>query len=269
MASAPTEQPGGGIPRQSSAADRGVQLLAKEKAGTSGFSGKQTRRGTSAEPEPIEPQPDPEPESKSTSGAPCFSSQGWTFRDDGLLVREANRDEAYTIDGFDGDYDALASAISDHVVASLERAPLNLRRVKLGAAGHRGVSENVFVSREPEAGTQGAAAPMLVLVPGIGTRAGVWGRSLCATAGLDAGSMRAFVRTARGRGFGRIVLLDPNDGEDPFDGERHALHCVLAWQELVERAALACEVFVVAHSYGGAALIDMLVRRRNFSRAGR
>ena len=59
--------------------------------------------------------------------AAASAFEGWTFRDDGLLVREANRDEAYTIDGFDGDYDALASAISDHVVASLERAPLNLR----------------------------------------------------------------------------------------------------------------------------------------------
>lgn len=174
---------------------------------------------------------------------------GWFFGRDGRL-RDTTKGQLYSRDAFDGDYEELAAGITAHVLEALTQAPCSLERLEL-RDGHK-ISCHVFAS----AGAAEHRGHLLVLIPGIGCRAGIWSRSLCATHSLGYGAMFDFLRIAREAGMAQVVF-DPNDNDDPHDGELHAGHCVHAWQQVVERSA-ASEVFVVAHSFGGASLIDVL-----------
>merc|ERR1719326_1294345 len=53
-----------------------------------------------------------------------------------------------------------------------------------------------------------------------------------------------------------VIILDPNDTET-IEGELHTKHCVEVCKQVLEEMP-ASEIFIVAHSYGGASLIDML-----------
>lgn len=96
---------------------------------------------------------------------------------------------------------------------------------------------------------------VLVLVHGSGAvRAGMWARQLVINDTLRSGSVLEYVHEAQARGWG-VVVANTNDNETEGRGgaaERHL-------EEVLRRFALpARRRLVVAHSYGGAALVHVL-----------
>jgi O-acetyl-ADP-ribose deacetylase (regulator of RNase III)/pimeloyl-ACP methyl ester carboxylesterase len=174
---------------------------------------------------------------------------GWAYGQNGQL-RSVGTGELYSIETFEGDYAELADAMSDYVVEAMQHPPWHLKRLPLKDISED-VSKHVFASD----GALTQSGPLLVLIPGIGCRAGVWSRSLCATHSLGFGGMFEFLRIAGNAGIAQIIL-DPNDSTY-IDGMLHTRHCVEAWLEIIEKAS-ASELFIVAHSYGGASLVDIL-----------
>lgn len=218
-----------------------------------------------------------------------LSALGWRFREDGLLC-SVSKGEPYTIDSFNatgGDYEELASTITRTVVSLLgtERygcmqrqtvaVPTQTSSENSDTAGadpyaQPGTQAQYFQTPDAHTGTgkSGNTKKLLILIPGIGARAGLWGRSLCATGGLEQGSFAPFIRAGLQQGA-QVVALDPNAGEDPFDGEASIRAAVLAWRKIMsglvglssgqeEGVGQKPEIFIVAHSFGGACLIDAL-----------
>lgn len=120
-----------------------------------------------------------------------------------------------------------------------------------------GLATGGLVLRSTDAATN--AKGLLVLITGTGSvRAGVWGRGLLVALSAEHGCCLPMLRRARERGWA-AVAFDPNGGDAAGDGEKGFHHCVDAWHATVDAAA-AARVFVVAHSLGGACLVECLDR---------
>lgn len=177
---------------------------------------------------------------------------GWAWSSADGVLRRVEDDRPYDADAdFDDNYMELAEAISNSVVELLTCPPQSLCLVKVPVSS-LDISRTVYASE----GALEYKGALLLLVPGITCRAGVWGKRLCAEQGLKVGSMLPFLQVARSKDMAQIVF-DPNNTDDPHDGDRNIQHCCHAWMELVERAS-ASSIFIVAHSFGGAGVVDML-----------
>lgn len=140
----------------------------------------------------------------------------------------------------------------DYMLEVLGRPPWSLECALLAGDAGEGPSCRVYWS----AGVHQHPGCMLVLVPSIECRAGVWDCSLGATGGLDSGSVLELLSLACARGMAQVVLDVPREAELK-DGALSARSCVGAWRTFVETSA-AAEVYVVAHPSGGASLVECL-----------
>ena len=95
---------------------------------------------------------------------------------------------------------------------------------------------------------------MQVLIHGSGVvRAGQWTRKLIINQDLSHGSALPFLKEARERDWGVIVLntnLNTLEGETIPGSESPEEHAATVWQTMVQ-PAMAKKVVVVGHSYGG------------------
>lgn len=120
----------------------------------------------------------------------------------------------------------------------------------------------IFKSHDWETNTERA----LVLIQGTGdVRAGIWARSVCMNDTLDLGSKLPDIEFATQYGFS-VIVLNPNYNKDtdgtPVDGKIRGMnhHCNYAWKHFVEDGKCpAKELFVVAHSAGGACIHEIIV----------
>ena len=104
---------------------------------------------------------------------------------------------------------------------------------------------------------------LLVLITGTGAvRAGIWGRQLCVADTFEHGSAVEIARWAiLQRKYG-VLAMDPNDpifssAGDNTEGGGGVEHCLTVWKYVLGRAK-AANIFVIAHSFGGACFVDCL-----------
>eukprot|EP01062_Namystynia_karyoxenos_P024258 TRINITY_DN19440_c0_g1_i1.p1 TRINITY_DN19440_c0_g1~~TRINITY_DN19440_c0_g1_i1.p1 ORF type:complete len:370 (+),score=116.08 TRINITY_DN19440_c0_g1_i1:83-1111(+) len=153
-------------------------------------------------------------------------------------------------------YDKLGAAVVAHVKGMLQGlCGLEPLRLPPGGGGPAAV-----VHASP--GATESQAPLLLLVCGSapGGAAGVWGRSLCVNATLRQGAMFDYVRRAREKGWS-VIVADPNVNEIEEaaipGSECPHKHVRTLWEHYVEPAK-ASKVLVVAHSYGGPQVANLL-----------
>ena len=140
-----------------------------------------------------------------------------------------------------------------HVHGVLTNPPRSLLQWRDLPAG-RGADGNRVLASADVASNSGT---LLVLMPGSGrVRAGVWGRQLLVSDSVEHGSMVEWVQAAADRRWA-VVVFDPN----PNNGGAisGADCCVESWRAFVAPSP-AQRVVVVAHSAGGAWLLECLLR---------
>lgn len=176
-------------------------------------------------------------------------------RSDWVLRRAGDAQRGFEWKG-QQDYDAVGEAAIAYVQAQLSAlcglVPLPLPPARADA--------HSVVYASP--GLEGHRGPLLLLVCGAppGGGAGVWGRSLCINASLREGSMFDYVFRAQECGWA-VLVANPNvsevNGVPVAGSECPHLHLQTLWEAYVGPSAAAC-VLVVAHSYGGPAVVNLL-----------
>jgi len=148
-------------------------------------------------------------------------------------------------------YEALGEVITDEVYNILETEGGLERREVVLEDGSRKESPRSFVFASP--GFQ-EKERLQVLIHGSGVvRAGQWTRKLIMNEDLDHGSVLPFLREAKEKDWGVIVMntnLNDIDGESIEGSEEPEVHGETVWKTMIAPAK-ASKVVVVAHSYGG------------------
>jgi len=106
---------------------------------------------------------------------------------------------------------------------------------------------------------------LLILVHGSGNvRAGQWARKPCFNDGLEIGSVLPYVARAHELGMG-VCVMNPNLNSQMVKGrlidvkgsESPEHHLIYVWDRFLNQCA-AKHIFIVAHSYGGIATINLI-----------
>ena len=115
---------------------------------------------------------------------------------------------------------------------------------------------------------------LLILQNQVGSKPGLWSRSLCLSHGLSTGSMLPCLTRALADGFG-VVIFNPNansvpctdggPGRSPIEGSASPeQHCLFVWDTLiVDRAVPNSDqkIYVLANSNGAVLAKDIVQRR--------
>jgi len=158
-------------------------------------------------------------------------------------------------------YDSLAEAVVRYVALLLEDEAA-LKPVWLPIGIEAGEGCPIFATTNFE-----EAERLLVVIGGHGrVRAGVWGCALCINKDLEWGTALPYLHKAsRLNGVGLLVL---NTNENKYEGkpiqgsETSERHVSYVWEHIIVARCRASIVDVVAHSYGGKALVSLMSRSR-------
>ena len=158
------------------------------------------------------------------------------------------------------EYEELADGLTSTIQSSLI-SEYNLDEVwiPLGVSYESGPRCNVFLSKNWFASTSKA----LLLIPGAGSvYAGLWSRSVCINESLNTGSMLPFIESAESEGY-EVLIFNPNLCRDPGTGrpiplnENREAHGRYVWNNFIKKSR-AREIYIVAHSCGGASTICLM-----------
>uniref|UniRef100_A0A8C4X1N2 Arb2 domain-containing protein n=1 Tax=Eptatretus burgeri TaxID=7764 RepID=A0A8C4X1N2_EPTBU len=210
---------------------------------------------------------------------------GYYFKDQKLLKKGAEEKPfefhvASTHRENQRHYEELGKAITQYIYKLLEEK-YDLTRTSLPV----GDKPQTFVFESKDARK---ADKLLMLIHGSGAvRAGQWSRRLITNDNLTEGSQIPYVETAKKEAYG-ILVLNPNlnfgeikEDDDEKSGNRKGSsnkeipikgnknpdeHVQYVWKHIIEDSK-ASQVFVVAHSYGGHAFLQLV--KNNFSSVSR
>jgi len=117
---------------------------------------------------------------------------------------------------------------------------------------------------------------LLLLIHGSGhIRAGQWARRPCFNQSLKIGSILPYLEQGNKDGYGMIVLSPNHNFEmitNPQTGKQQKVeitgnatpeeHLIYVWERFV-RKAKASKIFIVAHSYGGTATLNLIEKKES------
>lgn len=192
---------------------------------------------------------------------------GYVFNDKGQLVKKNDMTGRFEYDVKEDDrnynqqhYDALGEVITEYLYGLIEQ-DLKLERAYVPNDGKKEEPLS-FIFKSPDALT---SDKLMVLIHGAGVvRAGQWSRKLIINEDIDTGSQFPYIRRAMADGYG-IIVFNTNLNQAVVNGkmkdirensspEKHGLY---VWKHFVS-AAKAKNIVVVAHSYGGVVLCNIL-----------
>jgi len=93
-------------------------------------------------------------------------------------------------------------------------------------------------------------------------RAGVWARSVCINESIEKGSMLPLIKAAQEKNLA-VLVMNPNLHRDPKSKELipfcHSMesHSLFVWEKYVKPAKHFTNLYIVAHSAGGACLASI------------
>ncbi|CAG9320137.1 unnamed protein product [Blepharisma stoltei] len=183
---------------------------------------------------------------------------GYYFNDELCLRSIENNQPFKFID--QTHYDILGDIILNYIQEKLVSF-YNLDEVQIPLAKHYNGSNkcNIFHSKDWFSNRNKG----LILIQGTGAvRAGQWARSVCINDSLNIGAVFPFLEEAFKGGYSTIIL-NPNYNENPETRERIPFngdsdeHSDYVWENFI-RPCPARELYIVAHSRGGASTIHLL-----------
>jgi len=183
---------------------------------------------------------------------------GHTFNPEGLMI-DTETGSGFEFNKFDNRqknqarYEEIGSAVTETVYQLLEEEGLERRYFPLDNEGDEGKSF-IFVSKDFAKDKK-----CLVLINGSGVvRAGQWARSVIMNHDLYSGSMIPYSRQGLAEGDSILIM---NTNENVREGVRltgsHTAeeHAHSVWSHFLSDHS---EVYVVAHSYGGVVVQDLI-----------
>ncbi|UJR15111.1 hypothetical protein I4U23_002077 [Adineta vaga] len=193
---------------------------------------------------------------------------GYHFKNDKLVSIESN--EPFKFDVFDDKeenqkrYETIGKLI-DNAVFDLLESTCKLQRVTVPIDAKRNEKTSfIFVSNDLS-----TAKYLMIIIHGTGVvRAGQWSRKLIINEGLEIGSQMEYIRRARAAGYAVIVTnTNLNDFQSSRSLRRHSTHPIrgsssaeehgcYVWEHFV-RPSPAKHICIMAHSYGGAVVLEM------------
>ncbi|XP_065888772.1 cotranscriptional regulator ARB2A-like isoform X2 [Dysidea avara] len=196
---------------------------------------------------------------------------GYKFNDRGQL-RQIENDEPFVFNVKESDqaynqahYEALGETITEHVYGLLEsEGKLNKTVIPIDVQDNEATS---FIFESDDART---ADKLMVLIHGSGVvRAGQWARRLIINDCLDSGTQLPFIKRSLENNYG-VMVLNTNRNTTTVDSKEESLtirgsesaeeHTNYVWDNVITKCQ-AKKIDIVAHSYGGVAILDLLVQR--------
>ncbi|XP_076339803.1 cotranscriptional regulator ARB2A homolog isoform X2 [Tachypleus tridentatus] len=198
---------------------------------------------------------------------------GYFFNEFGQL-RHIETGEPFKFQAKDNDndynqrrYEALGELITEHVYQLLlSEGKLKKISIPVDATD---TEPQTFIFLSEDAMTN--SDRLVVFIHGSGVvRAGQWARKLIINDCINSGTQLPFIKRAQGLGYG-VVVLNTNDNTRIADGKKVFIrgsespekHATYVWKEIIQKAA-ARHIAVVAHSYGGVVLMDLVKKFEKF-----
>ncbi|CAF3793740.1 unnamed protein product [Rotaria sordida] len=196
---------------------------------------------------------------------------GYHFKNDKLVSIETGK--PFKFDVFsDNDenqkrYESVGKLIDNAVFELLENT-CQLQRITVPVNAKKGEHTSfIFTSNDLS-----TANYLMVIIHGTGVvRAGQWSRKLIINEGLEVGSQMEYIRRARAAGYAVIITnTNLNSFESPRFLRRSAIcpirgsstaeeHGCYVWEHFI-RPSHAKHICIMAHSYGGAVVLEMAHR---------
>ncbi|KAK3607074.1 hypothetical protein CHS0354_027936 [Potamilus streckersoni] len=196
---------------------------------------------------------------------------GYRFNKEGQL-RKIDTDELFEFNVQEGNYsynqkhyNALGDILTNYIYNLMETEQ-NMKREYLPIdAGDDEPRSFVFVSDNIRTNTD----KLMILVHGSGAvRAGQWARRLIINEGLDIGTQLPYIRRAHEHGYSVIVAnANINNDEKSSSKKKKPIpirgnsspeeHMKTLWTDIV-RNRPAKHIAIVAHSYGGVSLLELV-----------
>ncbi|CAF1143975.1 unnamed protein product [Rotaria sordida] len=196
---------------------------------------------------------------------------GYHFKNDKLVSIETGK--PFKFDVFsDNDenqkrYESVGKLIDNAVFELLENT-CQLQRITVPVNAEKGEHTSfIFTSNDLS-----TANYLMVIIHGTGVvRAGQWSRKLIINEGLEVGSQMEYIRRARAAGYAVIITnTNLNSFESPRFLRRSAIcpirgsstakeHGCYVWEHFI-RPSHAKHICIMAHSYGGAVVLEMAHR---------
>ncbi|CAF1168591.1 unnamed protein product [Adineta ricciae] len=193
---------------------------------------------------------------------------GYHFKNDKLVSIDTN--EPFKFDVFEDKeenqkrYETIGRLV-DNAVFDLLESKCQLQRVTVPIDAKRNEKTSfIFVSKDLS-----TAKYLMVIIHGTGVvRAGQWSRKLIINEGLEIGSQFEYIRRAQATGYAVIVT---NTNLNEFQPSRHLRHRSIhpirgsgsaeehgcyVWEHFV-RPSPAKHICIMAHSYGGAVVLEL------------
>ncbi|CAF0922543.1 unnamed protein product [Adineta ricciae] len=187
----------------------------------------------------------------------CFDAQGKLVSlDDGKPFR-------FNVCRNDHDnqtrYHAIGRAIDEYIYEQLEGL-YHLKRIQIPIDARPGEPTGFFFASEDFQD----ADKLMIIIHGTGVvRAGQWSRKLIINENIHVGSQFEYILHAKQLGFAVIVTntnLNTDESTRFIRGSETAeQHGCYVWENFV-RQSVARHICIVAHSYGGAVMLEMASR---------
>ncbi|XP_013789047.1 protein FAM172A-like, partial [Limulus polyphemus] len=198
---------------------------------------------------------------------------GYSFNEHGLL-RHIETGEPFKFQAKENDhdynqrrYEALGELITEHVYQLLlSEGKLKKKSIPVRKSYFL-IHTFIFLSEDALTNSD----RLVVFIHGSGVvRAGQWARKLIINDGINSGTQLPFIKRAHGLGYG-VVVLNTNDNTRIVDGKKVFIrgsespekHAKYVWKEVIQKSA-ARHIAVVAHSYGGVVLMDLVKKFEKF-----
>mmetsp|Transcript_21890 Transcript_21890/g.68550 ORF Transcript_21890/g.68550 Transcript_21890/m.68550 type:complete len:188 (+) Transcript_21890:44-607(+) len=174
-----------------------------------------------------------------TTTEPEFKHALYSLRENGTLQRKATAAKVTSSDKQNEEEASLIEAITTYVQAKMRCLGLVEHWIPDAEEEARC---NIFVSN-----LDSPSKLLLILQNQVGSKPGIWSRSLCLTQGLEVGSMLSTIERALNHDFA-VVVLNPNTNSvysieksqripipNSFSPENHVLH---VWDNLIAPVSL-------------------------------